>query len=140
MSNNESRKFYSPDIQMYDLSGAPGVLNTIVSVVVAPIRLLTRVMHNIFVLPANLIEEYAKSLFIVASCMVVLGVLDLFLYKKWPMVVSQLPVFYYASVLKKQARKSTLISLHKREVDIDTERIETICNTVFEELKNVIKE
>lgn len=133
-------KVYSPDIKPYSMEGRSGIFGTLLSFVVAPIRLLTRVMHNIFILPANLIEPYADALLMVSGAMLVIGVLDFFLYQKWPLSVSQLPAIYYASILKKQARKSTQIALEKREVDIDTEQVQTLCNTIFDELNDIIKE
>lgn len=137
---DDSVKVYSPDIKPYSMEGRSGIFGTLLSFVVAPIRLLTRVMHNIFILPANLIEDYANALMLVSSIMLGIGVIDFFFYEKWPLLVSQLPALYYASVLKKQARKSTQIALEKREVDIDTEQVQTLCNTIFDELNEIIKE
>lgn len=137
---NEEGKVYSPDIHPYSFEGRSGVFGTLLSIVVAPIRVITRVVHDIFILPANLLEGYAKSLLLVSAILFAIGLIDFFVYKKWPLVVSQIPAFYYATVLKKQATKSTQLALQKRTVDINTEQVEELCNTVFDELNKVIKE
>lgn len=137
---NEEGKVYSPDIHPYSFEGRSGVFGTLSSIVVAPIRVITRVVHDIFILPANLLEEYAKSLMLVSIILLVIGLFDFFVYKKWPLVVSQLPAIYYAYILKRQASKSTQLALKKRTVDINTDNVEELCNTVFDELNKAIKE
>lgn len=138
MDDRENSKVYSPDIHPYSMEGRSGVFGTLLSFVVAPIRITTRVIHNIFILPANLLESYANALYSTALIIGCIGIVDLLLYKKWCVTVSQIPALYFATVLRKQARKSTQIALEKREVDIDYEQVQTLCNTVFEELNEII--
>lgn len=139
---NEDRskiKVYSPDITPYSLEGRSGVFGTLVSIFVGPVRIVSRVTHNILVLPANLRLDYANSLITVGFGMLGLGVVDLTLYKKWPLIVSQIPILYYAFRLRKQARKSVTVATQKREVDIDVKEVEVLCNTIFQDLKDITK-
>lgn len=136
----DGMKVYSPDIKPYSFEGRSGVFGTLLSIIVAPIRITTRIMHNIFILPSNLQESYADGLLLVSAAMAVIGIVDLFMYKKWPMVVSQIPAIYYAIRLKKQAMKSTAIASAKREVDIDFDGVEELCESVFDDLEKIVKE
>ncbi len=138
MDNNQ--KVYSPDIKPYSFEGRSGVFGTLLSFIVAPIRITTRVMHTIFILPANMQETYANGLFWVSAIMLVLGLADLVLYHKWPLVVSQIPCLYYAVKLKGQASLSTQKAQAKREVDINFDEVETLCNTVYDDLEKIVKE
>lgn len=138
MDDKSNPKVYSPDIHPYSMEGRSGIFGTLLSFVVAPIRITTRVIHNIFILPANLQEDYADALTTTSLVIGCIGIIDLFMYKKWCLTFSQIPTLYFAYVLKKQARKSTQIALEKREVDIDTEQVQTLCNTVFSELNEII--
>lgn len=139
-SSKGNRKVYSPDITPYSMEGKSGVFGTLISLFVAPIRIVSRVMHNIFVLPANLVKDYANSLLVVGIVLEIIGVIDLLLFQKWPLCVSQVPVIWYALQLKNQAAKSVIVATKKREVDIDTEEVEELCNTIYKELDNIIKE
>lgn len=137
---DDNQKVYSPDIKPYSFEGRSGIFGTLLSFIVAPIRITTRVMHTVFILPANMQETYAGSLFVVSGVMCGLGLFDLILYHKWPLLVSQIPCIYYATRLKKQAQRSAEIASAKREVDIDFEQVETLCNTVYNELENIVEE
>lgn len=135
----DNDKVYSPDITHYGLEGMSGVVNTISSIMVAPIRLSMRVMHNIFVLPANLQSAYAESLLFVCFAMCIFGVVDLFLFGKWVLLVSQLPLVIYAIRLKSQAKISVNVFERKQEVEINIDEVESLCNTVYDELDTVLK-
>ena len=139
-SGDKVWKVYSPDIHAYSMEGRSGIFGTLLSFIVAPFRVITRIMHNIFILPANLLNDYADALMLTSIVLGLIGILDLVIYKKWSLLLSQFPALYYANVVKKQAKKSTQLALEKREVDIDNEQVEALCNTVFQELNEVIKE
>lgn len=136
----DGMKVYSPDIKPYSFEGRSGVFGTLLSIIVAPIRITTRVMHTIFILPADMQVEYANSLYLMSIIMGVIGVVDLFVYKKWPLLVSQIPVLYYATRLRNQAQKSTAIAQAKREVDIDRDQVGELCNTIYDDLEQIFKE
>ena len=136
----EGTKVYSPDIKPYSFVGRSGVFGTLLSIIVAPIRIVTRVMHTIFILPANMQEAYADSLMLISLMMAALGVLDLLFYHKWPLLVSQIPAFYYSTRLKKQAKQSTAIASVKREVDIDYDGVEELCESIYDDLEKIVKE
>lgn len=131
-------KVYSPDLQTFELEGPSGVFGTLASVLVGPIRLLMRVMHNIMILPANLLASYADGLFIVGALMLGAGVFDLLVYGKWPLLVSQIPVMILAVKLKAGASKAVKSSTEKTEVEIDVEKVEELCNSITAELDSII--
>ena len=137
---NSEGKAYSPDISSYSFEGLSGVFGTLCSIVVAPIRILTRVMHNIFILPATMQESYAKTLLAVCCVMAAIGLVDLLLYHKWVMITAQVPLVFYALRLKGQAKRATLKAMEKREVEIDTNNIESMCSEIYDELDEIIKE
>ena len=139
-SSDEGMKVYSPDIKPYSFEGRSGVFGTLLSIIVAPIRITTRVMHISFILPANMQEDYAKALYFLAVAMSVLGVVDLVFYKRWPLLISQIPVVYYATRLRGQAQRSTAIAKSKREVEIDTDVVGDLCNTIYDDLEKIFKE
>lgn len=133
-------KVYSPDLGVFSLEGRSGVFGTLASIIVAPIRISTRVVHNVFSLPANLAYDYSNALLITSVVMLVMGIVDLFLYKKWPLLVSQIPAIYYATRLKKRAMKSKAKAEEERIVDINVQEIEELCNTVYTELNEAIND
>lgn len=133
-------KVYSPDITPYSFEGRTYVFGTFLSFVVAPIRLVSRVMHNIFVLPANLQKDYAKGLLLVSSVLLGIGLLDLLLAHKWPLVVSQIPALMWAVRLKKQAEESENQSVELKSIEIDSELVQTKCSTIYDELEKIVKE
>lgn len=134
------RKVYSPDIQVYSLEGSQGIFRVLASIVVAPIRIVTRVMHNVGILPANLMHQYSIALYVVGGIMAGVGFLDLIFMEKWPLLVSQIPVFYLAYRLNYQAKRAIFASQKKREVDIDTDAVEALVDKVYDELDSVFKE
>lgn len=136
----DGMKVYSPDIKPYSMEGLSGIFGTLLSFIIAPIRITTRVMHMIFILPADLQEEYANALLKTSVVLAVIGVVDLILWKRWPLFVSQIPAIYYAYRLRKQARKSTMVSQEKREVDIDFDQVEELCNTIYDDLDQIVKD
>ena len=140
MDEDRRVKVYSPDITPYKFEGNSLIFGTILSFVVAPIRLLSRVMRNVFILPADMRESYAKSLLIVSGILGVIGIVDLMIYGKWPLVASQIFTFLYALRLKGQAALSKQRAQEKREVNIDTGQIEDMCSAIYDTLDNIIKE
>lgn len=131
-------KVYSPDLQTFELEGPSGVFGTLASILVGPIRLLLRVMHNIMILPANLLASYADGLFVVGALMLGAGVFDFIVYHKWPLLVSQIPVMILAIKLKAGASKAVASSLEKTEVEIDVEQVEELCNSITDELDAIV--
>lgn len=127
-------KVYSPDLQTFSLEGRSGIFGTIASIVVGPIRLLSRVSHNIMILPAGLLGSYAEGLLFVGVVVTLLGVVDLVFFRKWPLLVSQLPVLLAAVHFKAKARKAVVIAETKHEVEIDNAQVEDLCDQIFTEL------
>lgn len=127
-------KVYSPDLQTFELEGPSGVFGTVASVLVGPIRLVMRCAHNIMILPANLLASYAEGLLIVSAIMLTVGVFDFLLLGKWPLLVSQVPLIILAVKLKASASKAVVKAQEKAEVEIDTEKVEELCNTIYDEI------
>lgn len=138
--SNKMSKVYSPDITPFGMEGKSGATGILLSFVVAPIRLVSRVIHNICILPANLLEEYANALIFVSGVMLGLGIVSFFVEKKWCLLVSQIPALYIALRLKAQARRSVDIAEEKREVDIDLDLVTENCSAIYNELDKIIKE
>lgn len=137
---SENRKVYSPDLKPYSFEGSSGVVNTILSVFVGPIRFISRVMHNIFVLPANLQMDYAQTLQIVSLVLLAFGLVLVIFDGKWSLLVSQIPVLVYATRLKAKAKRSTALAQSKREVEIDLDEVGDLCNSIYPELKNLLED
>lgn len=140
MADYDNRKVYSPDIVPYSFEGKGWALGTFASIVVAPIRLVSRVMHNVFIMPAGLMADYAEGLLIVAGATALLGLADLLLFHKWVLLFSQLPLFPVALRLRKSAVKAEKLSKEQRIVDMDEVQVEELLETVYDELEKVIKE
>lgn len=140
MKDSGKRKVYSPDIHPYSFEGKGGLLSTISYFIVAPIRLVSRLMHNIFVMPADIQDEFAEGLMVVAAATAVLGLIDLVVFHKWVLLVSQLPLFPIAYKVRKSALEAKKIAQEKPTVDIDTTAVTDLVNTVYDELTKVIKE
>lgn len=138
--DNQKRKVYSPDITPYSFEGKGGLFNTISYFIVSPFRLISRVMHNIFVMPANIQDEFAEGLLVVACCVTVLGLIDLIVYHKWVLLVSQLPLFPIAIKIRKNALEAKDIASTSRTVDIDTEQVAHLIETVYDDLNNVVED
>lgn len=133
-------KVYSPDITPYSFEGKSYFFGTLLSIIVAPIRLLSRVMHNIFILPANLQKGYAQSLIWVSGALIGIGVLDLLIYRKWPLVVSAIPALIYGLRLKRQALDSEVVARELRHIEIDDEQVEEAANSVYTSLQEILKD
>lgn len=131
-------KVYSPDLQTYELEGTTGLFGTIASLVVGPIRIVSRVMHNIMILPANLLDDYARGLLVISILFTGLGLADLIVFRKWPLVVSQIPVLIIAAVLRQRTSKAAIVAAQKREVEIDDEQVQELANSLYRELDIVI--
>ena len=131
---NSENKVYSPDIKVYSMEGRSGLFNTILTIIVGPIRLVTRVMHNIFILPANLLEDYANALMLCSIVVGGIGLIDLVVYKKWPLIVSQIVPLLYSLRLGRQAKASTFMAKKKRSVEINVEAVEELCGEVYTEI------
>ena len=127
-------KVYSPDLQTFELEGPSGLFGTVASVLVGPIRLVMRCSHNIMVLPANLLASYAEGLLIVSSLLLVVGIFDFLFLGKWPLLVSQVPLIILAVKLKASASKAVIKAQEKVEVEIDTKKVEELCNTLYDEI------
>lgn len=131
-------KVYSPDITPYSFEGDSYFFGTVLSILVAPVRLVSRVMHNIFVLPADLCVGYANSLFIVSGILFIIGLVSLLLDGKWVLALSQLPVLGYVFILRRQAKQSVETARNLHEVEIDVEEIEVLCNGIYTELNEIL--
>lgn len=136
--SNELRKVYSPDITPYSFEGDSYFVGTTLSILVAPIRLITRVMHNIFVLPADMQKGYANSLLIVSAALLGIGVFDYLYAGKFILVLSQIPVLIYAVQLRKKAVKSERLAHAKREIEIDEDQINEACSNIYNELDTIL--
>lgn len=129
---------YSPDLQTYDLAGSRGLLSTVSSFIIGPIRLVSRVSTNIAVLPLSLAEAYGNSLLLVGTLFAAIGLVDLLVFKKWPLIVSQLPVIAYGLHLRVYSKRSTIKAREKREVVVDTATLNNFCNTTEAEIASAL--
>ena len=136
--DNAAKKVYSPDISTYSFEGNTYFFGTMLSFLVAPIRLISRTMHNIFVLPADLVQGYANSLLIVSLILLAIGGIDYYMYGKWCLGTTQLFMVVYAIWLKRKATRSIEFADSKRQVEIDEEAIEEECNKLLDEINNVL--
>lgn len=127
-------KVYSPDLETFELEGPSGVFGTVASIVVGPVRMIMRVMHNIVILPAELLASYAEGLLIVGCAMMAVGIFDFLVFHKWPILISQIPVIFLSLKLKAKATEAVVKSKEKTEVEIDTEKVEELCSSVYEEI------
>ncbi len=135
----KQKKVYSPDVVPYSFEGESYLLGTFMSIVVAPIRIVSRVLHNIVILPGDMQLGYSNSLLIVSSILMVIGLLDAMLVGKWPLFISQIPVLLYAMYLKKQATLSLRKKNVKRDIEINTEVVEEMCNSIYDDINNVLR-
>lgn len=135
----KQKKVYSPDVVPYSFEGESYLLGTFMSIVVAPIRIVSRVLHNIVILPGDMQLGYSNSLLIVSSILMVIGLLDAMLVGKWPLFISQIPVLLYAMYLKKQAMLSLRKKNVKRDIEINTEVVEEMCNSIYDDINNVLR-
>lgn len=130
---------YSPDLQTFDLAGDRGLLSTIASFIVGPIRLTIRVTTNIFLLPAELKGKYANSLLLTGIFLELLGLVDLLVYKKWPLFVSQIPVIAMAIQMRLSAKQHhDDVITAKKEINVDTDALNDYCNTLEKELDTAL--
>lgn len=137
MDEQKNQKVYSPDIKPYSLEGKGGLLNTISYTIVSPIRLVSRVMHNIFVMPANIQDEFAEGLIVVAIATGVLGLVDLIVFKKWMLLATQIPLIPYAYKKRKDALSSKEVVKKKPVVDIDKARVTELAQSVYDDLEKL---
>ena len=135
-----NKKLYSPDIKVFSFDGPSGIFNIMSSLLVGPLRVIMRVMHNITLLPATLLEDYANTLMITGGALTLLGVLDLIVFGKWPLVVSQIPVLCLAWYLKSKSNRSIVAHRERREVVIDEEALKSICESVYDKIDAEIGE
>lgn len=133
-------KVYSPDLQTFELDGPTGVFGVVAALLVGPLRLITRVVHNVMILPADLLASYASGLFVVGAIMTVIGAIDLVFYRRWPMLVSQIVVLGLAIMLKSKARVASEKADVKAEIEIDDKKVEDLCNSLVPQLDAIIKE
>lgn len=131
-------KVYSPDLQTFSLEGRSGIFGTLASLIVGPIRVISRVAHNVMILPADLLASYAEGLLIVGVVLEVIGIADYVFWHKWPLMVSQLPVIASAIHLKAKAKKAIVIAETKHEVEIDLDQVTELCNTIYQELDAIV--
>lgn len=134
----DNRKVYSPDITSFKFEGSEGISKIVSYVLVAPFRIVSRVMHNIFILPANLEGQFADGLFVIAGIMTVLGLVDLIAFHKWVLLVSQLPLF----PLGYKMRQSSAIAMEQQEeeniIDVDKQEVRRQALEVYDELDKII--
>lgn len=136
------RKVYSPDIVSYKFEGTEGLAHTIAFALVAPFRIVSRVMHNIFVMPANIQDEFAEGLFVVAIVVGALGVVDLFVYGKWALLISQIPLLPISIVLRRKALLAVEQQAEEPTVDMSgaSEEAKQMAASVYDDLEKLLKE
>lgn len=139
MKNKDMRrKVYSPDISEYSFEGTEGLFKTVSSIFIGPLRLLMRVMHNIMILPAELLASYSNALLLVSGAMAVLGILDYLVFHKWPLLVSQIPAICIALWFRKKASSAVARSEELREVNINVDEVQEMCNEIYKELDSML--
>lgn len=132
-------KVYSPDLSNFELEGPSGVFGTIASFVTGPIRLVTRVFHNIPILPADLQKEYFNSLLFTSVAVTLIGVVDFVVYRKWPLLLSQLPLIFLSIKQSNKAARVLSQAQVKREVDIDQQQVAELCESVYDKIEDELK-
>ena len=130
---------YAPDLLEFELEGEKGIFSLITSFIVGPIRLVSRILHNIAFLPADLAKSYSNGLIAVASMMVFIGIVDLLFFGKWPVLVSQIPVCAMALRFRKKATKAISVTAEKREVHIDNDQVNAMCETTYDEMLSAVR-
>lgn len=136
--SDKGKKVYSPDITTYSFEGTDGVSRTFAYAIVAPFRIVSRVMHNICILPADLSERYADGLLIIATIMSVLGLIDLFVFHKWVLIVSQLPLFPIAFKMRNSARIAIDQQAEDPIIDVDKVKVTEMATEVYDELDKIL--
>lgn len=134
----KGKKVYSPDITSFSFEGNEGIAHIFAYVLVAPFRIVSRVMHNILILPANLQEQYARGLLIIGGFMTLLGAIDLIVFKKWVLLVSQLPVFIISHKMKQSAQYAIEQQAEEPIIDVDREEVNAMAESVYEELDKIL--
>lgn len=131
---------YAPDVMVQELDGKHNLIFSLVSLIISPVRICLRVMHNIAIMPAKLKKEFLNELITIAVVMEIIGLIDFLLNHKWPLAISQIPVLIYAY----RARSKVVVAVEKdaevTEVDIDSEEVEKMCITVYDKLDAVLEE
>ena len=132
-------KVYSPDLSNFELSGPTGVFGTIASIVTGPVRLVTRVLHNIPILPADLLKEYYQSLFITSTTLACVGLVDLVFYNKWLLFVVQIPLIGISLTQPKKINKILKAASVKHEVEFDSQRVADMCEKVYDDIEKELE-
>lgn len=129
---------YSKDISEFELGGLSGVIGTIASFVVSPIRVTSRVCHNIILTPPSMLKTYGASLLGVSIATFVLGVLDSLVYGKPYLLLASLASAFIGWFIFKRGARYKSLEGDKRIVQIDNGEIETLCNSIYDEIEEVL--
>ena len=142
MSNPRSLRDlrYAPDIEIFDLEGSAGIVNTLISFVVGPVRLVLRVTHNIMTLPAPMLYSFANSLLLVSTIFGAIGLLDFLVYKKWPLLVSQVISALVAILIRQKTAASVDFDEIVREVEIDNEQVEELVGSLYDRIDTKVED
>lgn len=131
-------KVYAPDIASYAFDESSAVYKTIVSVLIGPIRLVMRVLHNIPLLPPNLLSEFAGGLVLTSCFLGAIGIFDYAVFHRWPLLFSQTLALLYGLYLKRKVGGIELTEAEMREVKIDYELVTDHCNKIYDDLDKIL--
>jgi len=131
-------KTYSPDIAVYSFEETSAIYKTISSVLIGPLRLVMRVLHNIPLLPPKLFREYVNGLFIVILAFSVVGFIDYVFFNHWPLLVSQAISLVIAWWLKSKCHNGPDAEEEMREVEIDLDQVDKCCNQIYKRLDAIV--
>lgn len=105
-----------------------------------PLMFIIKMTTHIAIMSAKEREVFLKNLLITSIIFEVIGVIDLVFYHRWPLVVAQIPIILY--VLR--ARDKVSIAIERdavvEQVKIDTEQVEKLGMTIYDDLDKIVAE
>lgn len=132
---------YSQDLVTFDIDGNHSLIFTIISVIISPIRLIMRSVHNIVIMPDTLKLHYYEELLKISAILAAIGLIDLVVYHKWVLIISQIPVILYS--LKRIPSLKIIEEKEEvelQEIEIDTKKVEVECNKIFDILDDILQQ
>lgn len=132
------RYVYSSDMRTFDLDGNHSIIMSLVSLLISPVRITLRVMHNIMSMPNALKQVYVKEMLRTSLILELIGLVDFIVYKRWVLVVSQIPVILYAYRAKSRISMAVARDEEVTEVEIDTSMVEELCGTVYDDIDKAL--
>lgn len=112
----------------------------VLMIAVDPLMFIIKMTTHIAIMSAKEREVFLKNMLVTSIIFEVIGVIDLVFYHRWPLVVAQIPVIIY--VLR--ARDKVSIAIERdavvEQVKIDTEQVEKLGMTIYDDLDRIVAE